>query len=105
MCRLFRTHEPSSLDSDAAQPEPEIGYTAHRPMRLWHRIVLVALIGTLPLLAITVWVISVSINKDIDFGLQEEKGNAFQRPLEVLLDLLPRHQDTARKALASVSSK
>ncbi|HLP77539.1 MAG TPA: methyl-accepting chemotaxis protein [Candidatus Paceibacterota bacterium] len=67
--------------------------------KLWHRIVLVALTGTIPLLAVTLFVISTSINKDIDFGIQETKGNRFQVPLEQLLDLLPRHQAQAERAL------
>ena len=46
------------------------------------------------------YVIGTSINKDIAFGIQEMRGNAFQRPLEQLLDLLPRHEAAARKALA-----
>src|ERR1017187_10002768 len=72
--------------------------------KLWHRIVLVALTGTVPLLAVTVFVISTSINKDIDFGLQEVKGDVFQRPVEQLLDLLPRHQAAARAALGGDAS-
>ena len=69
-------------------------------IKLWHRIVLVALTGIVPMVAITVYVISTSINKDIAFGVQEGKGNAYQRPLEKLLDLFPQHQALARKALA-----
>src|SRR5208283_5019858 len=68
--------------------------------KLWHRILLVALAGMVPMVAITLFVIGASINKQIAFGEQEMRGNVFQRPLEQLLDLLPRHEAMARKALA-----
>jgi len=71
-----------------------------RNFKLWHRIALVALTGTVPMVLITVYVISTSINKDIAFGVQEMKGNTYQRPLEKLLNLLPQHQAVAREALA-----
>lgn len=64
---------------------------------LWQRMVLVALTAIVPLLGVTIYVISTSINKDISFGQQEMKGDVFQRPLEQLLDLLPQHQAAARK--------
>jgi hypothetical protein len=69
-------------------------------LRQWHRIVLAVVTGTVPLIVINLWVISTSINKDIQFGLQEMKGNAYQRPLEKLLDLLPQHEAAARRVLA-----
>lgn len=72
-----------------------------RALKLWHRIVLVNLTGVLPLVAICLYVITTSIKKDIDFGLWETYGNAYQRPLAQLLDLLPRYQETARAALAN----
>ena len=75
-------------------------------IKMWHRIALVGLTGIAPMLAVTLYLISTSINKDIDFGAQEMKGNAFQWPLERLLDLLPRCQAVARQALAGdVSAK
>jgi hypothetical protein len=67
--------------------------------KLWHRILLVAIAGTVPMVAITVYVISTSINKDIAFGEQEKRGNTYQRPLETLLNLVPQHQAAARRVL------
>ena len=71
-----------------------------REIKLWQRLVIVALAGTLPMVAITMYVISSSINKDIRFGVQESRGNAYQRPLEKLLELFPQHEALARKTLA-----
>src|SRR5437868_2640420 len=71
-----------------------------RNIKLWQRIALVALTAIVPMVAITVYVISTSINKDIAFGVQESKGNTYQRPLEKLLNLIPQHQALARKAAA-----
>ena len=76
---------------------------------------LVALSGTVPLAIITLCVISFSVNKDIGFGRQELRGNAFQKPLEQLLDLLPQYaylagqtaggDASAREKVADVSQK
>ena len=68
------------------------------PLKLWQRVVIVAATSSLPLLAIASYLIDVSVSKDIRFTLQEMRGNAFQRPLERLLDLLPRHQAAVRAA-------
>jgi methyl-accepting chemotaxis protein len=69
-------------------------------IKLWQRLVIVALTGVVPMLAITLFVISSSINKDINFGEQETRGNTYQRSLEKLLELFPQHEALARKALA-----
>ena len=68
-------------------------------IKLWQWIVLVALTGSVPLVIISSLLIHNSINKSISFSEQEVRGDAFQGPLEQLLDLLPRHQAAARKAL------
>lgn len=65
---------------------------------------LVALIGSVPLVLISSFLIHKSISANISFGEQEFRGDAFQRPLEQLLDLLPRYQATAQKALAGNDS-
>ena len=75
-----------------------------RQMKLWHYIVLAAVVGVLPMTGILMFVIGTSVNKDIAFGTQEIRGDAFQRPLEQLLDLFPRYQAAARKALAGDES-
>lgn len=59
---------------------------------LWQRIALVILIGVAPMAAITLSVITISIKKDIDFGRWEASGLIYQRPLQRLLDALPRYQ-------------
>ncbi len=73
-------------------------------LKLWHYILLAAVIGLLPMTGILLFVIGTSVNKDINFGLQELRGDAFQRPLEVLLDLFPRYEAAARKAQAGDES-
>ena len=76
----------------------------NRSLKLWHYILLAAVIGLLPMTGILLFVIGTSVNKDINFGLQEMRGNAFQRPLEALLDLFPRYEAAARKAQAGDES-
>ena len=73
-------------------------------MKLWHYILLAAAVGVLPMTGILMFVIGTSVNKDINFGAQEMRGDAFQRPLEQLLDLFPRYQAAARKAQAGDDS-
>ena len=75
-----------------------------RSLKLWHYILLTAVIGLLPMTAILMFVIGTSVNKDIAFGTQEMRGDAFQRPLEVLLDLFPRYEAAARKSQAGDES-
>ena len=75
-----------------------------KQIKLWQWIVLVALTGSVPLVIISSLLIRNSINKSITFGEQEVRGDAFQGPLEQLLDLLPRYQAAARKALAGNDS-
>jgi len=72
--------------------------------KLWHYILLAAAAGILPMTGILTFVIGTSVNKDINFGLQEMRGNTFQRPLEQLLDLFPRYQAAAGGALAGDES-
>jgi len=86
---------------------PEGGPHSHRAktmkkfsLKLWQRVLIVAATSSLPLLVIAAYLINVSVSKDIRFTLLEAEGNAFQRPLEQLLDLLPRYQAAARQALA-----
>ena len=75
-----------------------------KTFKLSHWIVLVAVTGALPLLIVTLYIISASINSDIEFNAREVKGNAFQRPLSQLLDLLPRHDAAARRAASGDAS-
>lgn len=69
-------------------------------LKLWQRVLIVAATSSLPLLVIAAWLINVSVSKDIRFTLLEAQGNAFLRPLEQLLDLLPQCQLAARQELA-----
>ena len=72
----------------------------NRTLKLWHYVLLAAIVGVLPMTGILLFVIGTSVNKDINFGVQEMRGNAFQRPLTALLDLFPRYEAAARKAQA-----
>src|SRR5271154_4878721 len=73
-------------------------------VKLWRRLLLVALIGTVPLFIVSWVLITKSYSGSIDFVIQEQKGIAFQRPLEQLLDLLPRYQAAARQTQAGDGS-
>jgi PAS domain S-box-containing protein len=73
---------------------------AVRDTRLWLRILLVGLTGALPLFVVSLVLINVSYSSAIDFGEKELRGNAFQRPLERLFQLLPAYQAAAERALA-----
>lgn len=65
-------------------------------LKLWQRVLIVAVTSSLPLLLIAGWLINVSVSKDIRFTLQEERGVVFLGPLEKLLDLLPQYAAAAR---------
>ncbi len=57
---------------------------------------LLATFIAVPLTAIIVWLIVVGINETIAFAKWETFGNAYQRPLEQLLDAIPRRYFAAR---------
>jgi hypothetical protein len=65
--------------------------------KLWQNIVVVILVGVVPMVAITLGVITISINKDISFGKWETCGIVYQRPLESLLDAVPRYNDACKR--------
>ena len=60
--------------------------------RISARLALLAVVFVIPLTAIIVWLILHSINPNIEVASLEQQGNAYQHPLEQLLDLVPRHQ-------------
>jgi methyl-accepting chemotaxis protein len=62
------------------------------------RLRLVSLAYTLLFAAVVGWLLVKGINPNIDFGLQEKRGNAFQRPLERLLEKVPEHGLAVRRA-------
>ena len=74
-----------------------------RDTALWTRIVLVGLTGALPLFAVSLILIHVAYSDAIDFGLQEQRGNAFERPLERLFEVLPMHQVASKHKLDGVA--
>jgi hypothetical protein len=73
-------------------------------LKLWQNIALVILAGVVPMVVITLGVITVSINKDIDFGRWETFGLAYQRPLEQILDALPQYREACRKSVGAGTS-
>jgi PAS domain S-box-containing protein len=74
-----------------------------RDRTLWKRIVLVGLTGALPLFAVSLILIQVAYSDAIAFGVQEQRGNAFERPLERLFEALPMHQVASKHKLDSVA--
>ena len=73
-------------------------------MKLWHRILLVGLVATVPLVVISAILIRTAYSGRIRFCEQERRGLAFLGPVEQLVDLLPRHEATARQAAAGEAS-
>ena len=71
-----------------------------RGARLWLRVLLLGVTGALPLFVVALVLIHLAYSGPVDFGEQEQRGNALERPLELLLQLVPRYQDAARQALA-----
>ena len=69
-----------------------------RDTALWLRLLLVALTGAVPLFIVSLALLKTTYGELSDFAVQEQRGNAFQRPLEHLLDLLPRYQDATLRA-------
>lgn len=56
-----------------------------------HKLTIISLAFSLPIAVLLYFAVS-TINANISFGSLEEMGNAYQRPLEKLLDHLGRHQ-------------
>ena len=75
-----------------------------RTLKLWHYILMSAVVGMVPMTGILLFIIGTSVNKDINFGLQEMRGDTFQRPLELLLDLVPRYEAATHQTLAGNES-
>jgi methyl-accepting chemotaxis protein len=69
-----------------------------KKLKVTNKIVLMICAVALPLLAATLFATVKGFNKDINFARLELKGNEFQRPLEALLDAIPRHQWLAETA-------
>ena len=65
--------------------------TVFSKFRLSGRLTLISAMFTVPL-GVLVWLMVSGINSNINFARWEAHGNAYQRPLADLLDLLPRHQ-------------
>lgn len=61
-------------------------------LQVSRKIALIIASVALPLIAATLFATIKGFNKDINFALQEQKGNAFQEPLQGLLDAIPKHQ-------------
>ncbi|HEY5374374.1 MAG TPA: ATP-binding protein [Polyangiaceae bacterium] len=74
---------------------------AVRDTRLWLRILLVGLTGALPLFVVSLVLINISYSGAIEFGQKEQRGNAFQRPLQRLFQRLPTYQAAVRRTLAA----
>jgi PAS domain S-box-containing protein len=64
--------------------------------KLWLRLVLVGLAGALPLFLVSVYLINSTYETPLTFIARERQGIAMQRPLEHVLELLPRYVTTAR---------
>lgn len=61
-------------------------------LKIAHKLVLQTVLVAVPLLGATLYFMSSGYQQDISFAGQEQKGNAYQRPLAALLDAVPQHQ-------------
>ncbi|HYQ01839.1 MAG TPA: ATP-binding protein [Polyangiaceae bacterium] len=77
---------------------------AVRDTKLWLRILLLGLTGTLPLFVVSLDLINGSYSGAIAFCEKEQRGNAFERSLERLLEELPTYEAAARRAVATDAS-
>ncbi|HXK20492.1 MAG TPA: hypothetical protein VNG33_21930, partial [Polyangiaceae bacterium] len=72
-----------------------------RDRAVWKRIVLVGVTGALPLFLVALVLIHVAYSDAVDFGLQEQRGTAFERPLERLFELVPLYRLEAQHQLGA----
>ena len=70
----------------------------HQNLKVWHKLLLISIVYTLPIVILLYLYVGES-NKAIDFAEWEKKGNAYQRPLEDILSLLPRHNALTQRVL------
>src|SRR5690242_6445665 len=70
-----------------------------KKLTLGQRITLTICTFTLPVIVLGV-ICYRQIDKDIQFGEMEKRGNQYQRPLEQLLALIPQHQLLAHRYLS-----
>ncbi len=68
------------------------------------RLLLISLAYTMPIAVLLYFVVD-GINQDIRFSTLEKYGNAYQRPLALLLEHLPHHHRMGRRALAGDSGQ
>ena len=73
-------------------------------LRIATRLQLVSVAFTLPM-AVMIYLLVSTINKDIAFSELELEGNAYQRPLEVLLDTVSEHRLSADAASEAKGDK
>lgn len=74
------------------------------PSRLAFRLAILAVGASVPFLAIIFWLIGDGINRTITAAEAEIQGNAFQRPLEHLLDAVPRHQIAVKRGATEIGA-
>lgn len=68
-------------------------------MTLSRKIYVIVALFAVPLIATTLYFIITGKNKDITFATKEKDGNAYQRPLEALLDHVSQHQLLAERVV------
>lgn len=73
--------------------------------RISARLALLAIAFVAPLTAIIVWLILHSINPNIEVAALEQAGDAYQRPLEQLLNLIPQHKTALADEKAGLAAE
>ena len=85
------------------QNSPSVTHLFER-LPISRRLLLISLAYTMPIAVLLYFVVD-GINQDIRFSTLEKYGNAYQRPLALLLEHLPQHQRMSRRALAGVGGQ
>jgi methyl-accepting chemotaxis protein len=69
-----------------------------RRVSLGRQILLISALFSIPIV-VALYFIATGFTKDLDFATYEMYGNEYQRPLQQLLDYIPKHQLVARRGL------
>ncbi len=85
---------PGKADANKGMNDPTLQAS---DIKLWQRLLLVALTGAVPLFIVALVSLRISYRGGVEFSRQELRGNAFERPLEQLLDLTPQYQAATRR--------
>ena len=70
-----------------------------RTIRISRKLQLISVTYTILFIVVVMYLLTKGINTNIRFGSLEMAGNAYQRPLEKLMEKIPRHQALVHRYL------